>query len=137
MEGQIRVPREKCMKISFAKDPKIMEMFGKPPFVEIEEKDGVVTIYTPIGYEINREFHGFKVREFHRVFKALEVENGRKIWRHDRIILEPKKTAKVLILMAPGEHHLLQAAAEMAGEPLSEYIRAAALTRMARELGLY
>jgi uncharacterized protein (DUF1778 family) len=38
--------------------------------------------------------------------------------------------------IAPGELHLLKTAADLAGESLSEYIRAAALTRMARELEL-
>lgn len=137
LEAQIRVPREKCMKVSFAKDPKIMKIFDKlPPVFEVEESDEKVIVYCPVGYEIGREFHGFKVREFYRIFKALEVEKGRKIWRQDAIILEPKKTEQMLILMAPAELHLLRIAAERAGETLSDYVRAAAFTRMARELGL-
>lgn len=137
MEEPINVPKEKCMKVTFPNDPKIRRIFEKlPPIFKFEESGGKVTVYCPVGYEIGREFYGFKVREFYKVFKALEVENGRKIWRHDIIILEPKKTEKMLILMAPGELHLLRIAAERAGETLSDYVRAAAFTRMARELGL-
>ena len=134
---EIRVPREKCMKVTFPEDPKIEKIFSNlPPIFEIERRDGKITVYCPIGYEIRRDFHGFKVREFYRIFKTFEVERGRKIWRHDTIILEPKKTSQILILIAPGELHLLRLAAKVSGENLSEYIRAAAFTRMARELGL-
>jgi hypothetical protein len=125
------------MKVTFPDDPRIFEIFKNlPPIFEVEKQGGTVTVYCPIGYEFRRDFHGFKVREFHRVYKLLQVENGRKIWRHDTIILEPKVTKPVLALMAPSEVHLLKALAERAGESLSEYIRVAALTRMARELGL-
>ena len=134
---EIKVPREKCMKVTFPEDPRIEKIFSNLPSIfEIERRDGKITVYCPIGYEIRRDFHGFKVREFYRIYKAFEVERGRKIWKHDTIILEPKKTSQILILIAPGELHLLRLAAKMAGENLSEYIRAAAFTRMVRELGL-
>jgi len=137
MEEVIEVPKEKCMKVTFPNEPKIRRIFERlPPPFKFEESGGKVTVYCPLGYEIGREFFGFGVKEFYKVFKALEVENGRKIWRHDMIVLEPKKTKEMLIRMAPGELHLLRLAAERAGETLSDYIRAAAFTRMARELGL-
>ena len=135
--GQIRVPRSLCMEVTFPEDPRILEIFsGLPPMFEIERRNGIVTVYCPIGYEFRRDFHGFKVREFYRVYKALQVKGGRKIWKHDSIILDPKKTKRVLIAIAPGELYLLKAAAALAGEGLSDYIRTAAFTRMARELGL-
>ena len=137
MEEPVEVPKEKCMEVAFPKDPKVERIFsGLPSIFRIERHDGKVTVYCPVGYEIRREFHGFKVREFYRIFKVFEVKRGRKIWRHDAIILEPKKTSSMLILIAPGELHLLKQAAEKAGETLSEYVRAAAFTRMSRELNL-
>ncbi|MEM2169276.1 MAG: hypothetical protein QXO15_06950 [Nitrososphaerota archaeon] len=88
----VSVPKEICMKISFQEDPKVMEIFkGLPPTFRIEKSDNTVVVYCPIGYEISRHFHKMKVREFYRVYKALKVEGGRKIWKHDIIILEPKK----------------------------------------------
>jgi hypothetical protein len=134
--GLPTVPRELCMKVTFPDDPRIFEIFKSlPPIFEVERRESMVTVYCPIGYEFRRDFHGFKVREFYRVYRALQVENGRKIWKHDSIILEPKKKT-VLVFMAPGEIFLLKVLAERADESLSEYIRVAALTRMARELGL-
>jgi len=138
MEGGLpRVPRELCMEVTFPDDPRIFEIFSKlPPIFEIERHNGKVTVYCPIGYEFRRDFHDFKVREFYRLYRTLRVKKGRKIWKHDSIILEPEKTERVLMAIAPGELHLLRTAADLAGESLSEYIRAAAFTRMARELGL-
>ena len=48
----------------------------------------------------------------------------------------PKKTAYLPIRISPSELELLKKAAERAGETLSDYVRAAAITRMVRELGL-
>jgi len=136
MENLLRVPRELCMEVTFPDDPKILEVFSKlPPMFEMEKHDGKVTVYCPIGYEFRRDFHGFKVREFYRLYKTLQVRRGRKIWKYTSIILEPEKTERLLVAIAPGELHLLKIAANQAGESLSEYIRAAAFTRMARELG--
>lgn len=133
----LSVPKELCMKVSFQEDPRIMEMFENlPPIFRVEREGGVVTVYCPIGYEINRSFHRMKVREFYRVYKALKVEGGRKIWRHDAIILEPKKAKSLRIQVSPSELYLYKIAAEKAGETLSDYVRAATLTRAVRELGL-
>ncbi|MEM1792689.1 MAG: hypothetical protein QXE92_00415 [Thermofilaceae archaeon] len=133
----VSIPKEVCMKISFQEDPKVMEIFkGLPPIFRIEKSDDTVIVYCPIGYEISRHFYKMKVREFYRVYKALKVEGGRKIWKYNTIILEPKKTKSLRIQISPGEFYLYKVAAERAGETLSDYIRTAAFTRMARDLGL-
>ena len=125
------------MKVTFPDDPKIVEIFkGLPPAFEMEKSDGTVTVYCPIGYEISREFHNFKVREFYKIFKSFKVENGRKIWRHDKIVLENTKNRYVIMRVSPSELYLLKLAAKRAGETLSDYARAATITRMVRELGL-
>ncbi|RLE46837.1 MAG: hypothetical protein DRJ31_09585 [Candidatus Methanomethylicota archaeon] len=133
----VEVSKDACMKVSFQYDPRIMDIFkGLPPVFKIERRNDEVTVYCPLGYEIRRDFHGFKVREFKEIFRKLNVENGRKLWRSDHIILEPKKTAYLPIRISPSELELLKKAAERAGETLSDYVRAAAMTRMVRELGL-
>ncbi len=136
MEEAIKVPRKLCMKVTFPNEPKYFSAFrGLPPIFE-KEMDDKVTVYCPTGYEIRRDVLHFKVREFYKFFKALKVENGRKLWRHDAIILETKKTQKVTMKIAPSELYLVKLAAERAGESLSDYVRAATLTRMVRELGV-
>ena len=136
MEGTVKVPKELCMKVTFPNEPKYLEVFKGLPPAFIIERNGKVTVYCPTGYEIRRDVFHFKVKEFYRFFKALEVENGRKLWRHDAIILDTKKTRRVLIAISPSELYLLKLAAERVGGTLSEYIRATVFTRMVRELGL-
>jgi hypothetical protein len=137
MSGDIEINYEKCMKVCFQEDPKIMKMFdGLPPVFKVEKREGKVTVYCPIGYEAGREIHGFKVREFYRIFKCLKVEKGRKLWKGHSILFEPKKTARIYVRFAFSELELLKLAANRSGESLSDYIRAATFTRMARELEL-
>ncbi|MEM2189568.1 MAG: hypothetical protein QXG35_09615 [Nitrososphaerota archaeon] len=133
----IEIDKQLCMKVSFPEDPKISRIFeGLPPLFKIEKEGGWVTVYCPVGYEISREFFKFKVREFYRIYRALRVEGGRKIWKGHVIILEPKKTKVLRVRFSPSELELLKIAADRAKESLPEYVRTTLFTRMARELGL-
>lgn len=126
-----------CMKVSFPDDPKIMKIFeGLPSVFRVERGDGMVAVYCPIGYEISREFFGFKVREFYAIYKSLKVEGGRKAWKVNAIVLEPEKTKVLKVRFSPSELELLRIASERANKSISEYARETLFTRMARELGL-
>ena len=125
------------MKVSFQKDGRIAEMFkGLPAMFTVEEKGDTVTVYCPVGYEIRRDVYRLTPLQFKRVYNKLRIDGGRKLWKGDCIILDPVKSAKIVVRMSPTELDLVRRAAENAGESLSDYIRAAAFTRMARELGL-
>ena len=134
---EIAVPKEKCMKITFPKDEKILEMFkGLPPIFVFEEGERNMTVYCPIGYEIRRDIHNLTPLQFRRVYNKLKVEGGRKLWRDHCLILDPAKKTRIRIRLSRSELALMKIAASLAGESLSDYIRAAVFTRMARELGL-
>jgi len=134
---EITVPKEKCMKVTFPKDEKILEMFkGLPPIFVFEEGERNMTVYCPIGYEIRRDIHNLTPLQFRRVYNKLKVEGGRKLWRGHCLILDPAKKTRIRIRLSRSELALMKIAASLAGESLSDYIRAAVFTRMARELGL-
>jgi hypothetical protein len=134
---ELAVPKEKCMKITFPKDEKILEMFkGLPPIFVFEESERNMTVYCPIGYEIRRDIHNLTPLQFRRVYNKLKVEGGRKLWRGHCLILDPAKKTRIRIRLSRSELALMKIAASLAGESLSDYIRAAVFTRMARELGL-
>jgi len=133
----IKIDKNLCMKVSFEDDEKIRRIFqGLPPLFKIEVMNREVAVFCPVGYEISREFYGFKVREFYRIYRALKVERGRKIWKVNTIILEPEKTQVLRVRFSPSELTLLRVAAERSGKSLPEYVRETLFTRMARELGL-
>ncbi len=134
---ELSFSKDKCMKVSFKKEDRILKMFqGLPPTFIIEESGDVVTVYCAVGYEIRRDVFGLTPLQFRRVYNKLKVEGGRKLWRGDCIILEPEKNAVVIVRMASSELELAKAAAKKANESLSDYIRAAIFTRTMQELGL-
>lgn len=134
---ELSVPEEKCMKVSFKRDRKILKMFTRlPQIFRVRDEGETIAVYCPVGYEIRRDVYELTPLQFKRVYNKLRVERGRKLWKGDCIILDPVKDVKIVLRMAPSELELVKEAAKNAGENLSDYIRAAVFTRMARELGL-
>jgi len=136
-ENNMEVQKELCMKVLFERDPKILRVFENlPPIFRIERNGENVCVYCPIGLHIDMEECGLSFREFYRVYKAIRVEGGRKIWKGGRIELRPTADVVVSVRLAESELELVKIAAERAGETLQHYARKAVLGRMLRELGV-
>jgi len=137
MSGEITVPKEKCMKVTFPRDERIIRMFkGLPPIFRFEEEGDSVTVYCPVGCEIRREHYDLTLLQFKRICNKLRVENGRKLWKGDSLILDPAKRAMLRFRLSRSELALVKSMAARSGESLTDYVCSAIFTRMARELGL-
>jgi len=125
------------MKVIIPNIPKFVKVFeGLPSIFTRRIMKDRVEIDFPLGYEINREFCGFKQREFVSFFREIEVKDGKKIRRGDIIILEPKKDSRLSIRISFSEKKLIEEAARKRGKRLVEYCRAAIFTQMTRDLNL-
>jgi hypothetical protein len=86
-------------------------------------------IETAIGFELIREQTGMQRREFKKLFRLIQVSEGKKRWKHEKIIVEPKRNKLLFIRLSNEERKLVKALAKKRGESPAEYGRNAILER--------
>ena len=90
-------------------------------------------IETAIGFELIREQTGMQRREFKKLFRLIQVSEGKKRWKHEKIIVEPKRDKLLFIRLSNEERKLVKALAKKRGESPTEYGRNAILEKVLNE----
>ena len=95
-----------------------------------QETEGAVKITCPIAFELKRGETRLKLRDFKRVYDAVEVVDGRKIWKHEKIVFEAARTEKITVRLSKAEKLKLADITGRTGEAPAEYCRNAVLKQL-------
>jgi hypothetical protein len=120
------------MKIQFPKQySSLFEVF-KQVFT-VKTVGELAEIETVIGFELTREQTGMQRREFKKLFRLIQVSGGKKRWKHEKIIVEPKRDQILFVRLSVEERKIVKDLAKKRGEKPAEYGRTAILEKALNE----
>jgi xanthine dehydrogenase molybdopterin-binding subunit B len=105
-----------------------------PLWRRFEYRGGKVVVHLALGFEVERDAVGLNSIEFRKLFDSIRVQEGRKILKGGRIVLEPTKNDRIDLRIPRTAKKILERAAEIRGKKLSQYILETSLSRAVQEL---